>query len=214
MKHHVDWGTVVIEDVVTEHVLVMADSNSTEPDSAKPQKVYMVQDTLEPGSIGKLMTVGVTLNRGTISPTSVFQVPYVLDLLDVGRPIMDLHEHDDETLMVTGVLAESSNTGTIFIGQTMSDDRRYSMMHALGFDQGTDVGLSDGSASLLRDADRWQRRDRYVAMFDQAYMIVAMQGISALATVANGKVRISSCIVKSWANTNGTVEVLDVSQPV
>ena len=112
-KHHADWGAVVIEDVATGHVLVMADSNSTEPDNAKPQKVHAVQDVFEPGSMGKLVTVGVALNQGTISPTSVFQVPYALDLPDAGGPITDFHEHDGETLTATGVLAESSNTGTI-----------------------------------------------------------------------------------------------------
>ena len=153
----------------------MADSNSTEPDNAKPQKVHAVQDTFEPGSVGKLVTVGVALNQGTISPTSVFQVPYALDLPDAGGPITDFHEHDGETLTATGVLAESSNTGTVLIGQTVSDDQRYSMMRAFGFGQETGIELPGESAGLLRNADQWQGRDRYVTMFGQAYAITAMQ---------------------------------------
>ena len=213
-KHHADWGAVVIEDVATGHVLVMADSNSTEPDNAKPQKVHAVQDVFEPGSMGKLVTVGVALNQGTISPTSVFQVPYALDLPDAGGPITDLHEHDGETLTATGVLAESSNTGTVLIGQTVSDDQRYSMMRDFGFGQETGIELPGESAGLLRNADQWQGRDRYVTMFGQAYAITAMQEASALATIANGGVRISPHIVKSWTNADGTVEVPDTSQPV
>ena len=50
-KHQADWGTVVIEDVATGHILVIADSNSKEPDKAHPQKVHSVQDTCEPGSV-------------------------------------------------------------------------------------------------------------------------------------------------------------------
>ena len=213
-KHRADWGAVVIEDVATGHVLVMADSNSTEPDNAKPQKVHAVQDVFEPGSMGKLVTVGVALNQGTISPASVFQVPYALDLPDAGGPITDLHEHDGETLTATGVLAESSNTGTVLIGQTVSDDQRYSMMRAFGFGQETGIELPGESAGLLRNADQWQGRDRYVTMFGQAYAITAMQEASALATIANGGVRISPHIVKSWTNADGTVEVPDTSQPV
>ena len=213
-KHHADWGAVVIEDVATGHVLVMADSNSTEPDNAKPQKVHAVQDTFEPGSVGKLVTVGAALNQGTISPTSVFQVPYALDLADAGGPITDFHEHDGETLTATGVLAESSNTGTVLIGQTVSDDQRYSMMRAFGFGQETGIELPGESAGLLRNADQWQGRDRYVTMFGQAYAITAMQEASAIATIANGGVRISPHIVKSWTNADGTVEVPDTSQPV
>ena len=213
-KHQADWGAVVIEDVATGHVLVMADSNSTEPDNAKPQKVHAVQDTFEPGSVGKLVTVGAALNQGTITPTSVFQVPYALDLPDAGGPITDFHEHGGETLTATGVLAESSNTGTVLIGQTMNDDQRYSMMRAFGFGQETGIELPGESAGLLRSADQWQGRDRYVTMFGQAYAITAMQEASALAAIANGGVHISPHIVKSWTNADGTVEVPDSSQPV
>ena len=164
--------------------------------------------------MGKLVTVGAALNQGTITPTSVFQVPYSLDLPDAGGPITDFHEHGGETLTATGVLAESSNTGTVLIGQTMSDDQRYAMMRALGFGEETGVELPGESAGLLRSADQWQGRDRYVTMFGQAYAITAMQEASALATIANGGVRIAPHIVKSWTNADGTVEVPQASQPV
>ena len=213
-KHQADGGTVVIEDVATGHILVIADSNSKEPDNANPQKVHAVQDTFEPGSVGKLITIGAALNQGTITPTSVFQVPYSLNLPDAGGPITDFHEHDGEALTATGVLAESSNTGTVLIGQTMTDDQRYSMMRAFGFGQETGIELPGESAGLLRSSDDWQGRDRYVTMFGQAYAITAVQEASALATIANGGVRISPHIVKSWTNTDGTVEVPQGTQPV
>ena len=213
-KHQADWGTGVIEDVATGHILVIADSNSKEPDNANPQKVHAVQDTFEPGSVGKLITIGAALNQGTITPTSVFQVPYSLNLPDAGGPITDFHEHDGEALTATGVLAESSNTGTVLIGQTMTDDQRYSMMRAFGFGQETGIELPGESAGLLRSSDDWQGRDRYVTMFGQAYAITAVQEASALATIANGGVRISPHIVKSWTNTDGTVEVPQGTQPV
>ena len=213
-KHQADWGTVVIEDVATGHILVIADSNSKEPDNAHPQKVHAVQDTFEPGSVGKLITVGAALNQGTITPTSVFQVPYSLNLPDAGGPITDFHEHGGEKLTATGVLAESSNTGTVLIGQTMTDDQRYSMMRAFGFGQETGIELPGESAGLLRSSDEWQGRDRYVTMFGQAYAITAVQEASALATIANGGVRIMPHIVKSWTNADGTVEVPEGTQPV
>ncbi len=147
-KHQADWGTVVIEDVATGHILVIADSNSKEPDNANPQKVHAVQDTFE------------------------------------------------------------------LIGQTMTDDQRYSMMRAFGFGQETGIELPGESAGLLRSSDDWQGRDRYVTMFGQAYAITAVQEASALATIANGGVRISPHIVKSWTNTDGTVEVPQGTQPV
>ena len=141
-------------------------------------------------------------------------MPYSLNLPDAGGPITDFHEHDGEALTATGILAESSNTGTVLIGQTMADDQRYSMMRAFGFGQETGIELPGESAGLLRSSDQWQGRDRYVTMFGQAYAITAIQEASALATIANGGVRISPHIVKSWTNADGTVEVPEATQPV
>ena len=45
------------------------------------------------------------------------------------------------------MLAESSNTGTVLIGQTMTDDQRYSMMRAFGFGQETGIELPGESAA-------------------------------------------------------------------
>ena len=56
--------------------------------------------------------------------------------------------------------------------------------------------------------------DRYLTMLGQAYAITAIQEASALATIANGGVRISPHIVKSWTNADGTVEVPEGTQPV
>ena len=72
------------------------------------------------------------------------------------------------------------------------------MMRGFGFGQETGIELPGESSGLLRSADQWQGRDRYVTMFGQAYAITAMQEASAIATIANGGVRIAPHIVKSW----------------
>lgn len=51
-------------------------------------------------------------------------------------------------------------------------------------------------------------------MLGRVYAITAMQETSALATIANGGVCISSHAVKSWTDVNGMVEVPDASQLV
>ncbi len=214
VEHHkAEWGTVVVEDVTTGEILVMADSESTIPDNANPQPVASVQYTVEPGSVGKVVTFAAALDAGTITPTSVFNVPYSLDLLDAGGPITDFHEHDGETLTATGILAESSNTGTVLVGQTLSNEQRYDMMKAVGFGDLTGVELAGETTGILRPPSEWAGRDQYVSMFGQSYSVSPLQETSFMSTIANGGVRIPPRLVKSWTNADGTVETPEEPKP-
>ena len=211
-RHQAEWGTVVIEDISTGQILVMADSDSTPPDNAKPQPVAGVQYAFEPGSVGKLATIAAGLDFGTITPTSVFDVPYSLDYADAGGPITDYHQHGTEALTATGILAESSNTGTVLIGETLSDAQRRDMMERMGFGAGTGIELAGESPGLV--GEQWQGRDHYVTMFGQAYMVTALQEVSMLAAIGNGGTRLSPHLVKSWTNADGTVEAPEADEPV
>lgn len=214
-EHEADWGAVVITDPSTGHILVMADSDSVEPDNAAPQTARAVQYAFEPGSVGKVITMATALEKGTVTPTTVFTVPYALtDLPDQGEPITDFHEHETEQLTATGILAESSNTGSVLVGQTVTDQDRYEMMQALGLGQSTGVELAGESAGVLQTPDKWAGRDRYVSMFGQSYMMTALQEATLMATIANGGVRVPPRLVTSWTLPDGTVGTPDPVTPV
>ncbi|MDC4233077.1 penicillin-binding protein 2 [Actinomyces sp. B33] len=214
VRHEAEWGAVVIEDISTGKILVMADSGSTEPDNAKPQPVAAVQYAFEPGSVGKVLTIASALDHGAITPTTPFTVPDTLDLPDAGGPITDFHPHEVETLTATGILAESSNTGTVLIGQKLSDEQRHETFTAFGLGQGTGIELAGESPGLVPPWQDWVGRDRYVNMFGQAYMMTALQEASVMATIGNGGVRLPPRIVKSWTNPDGTVEAPAPAEPV
>lgn len=213
-RHEAEWGAVVITDVSTGKVLVMADSNSTAPDNGKPQTVAAVQYAFEPGSVGKTITMATALEKGTITPTTTFKVPYSLTLEDSGGPITDFHEHATEELTTTGILAESSNVGTVLVGETVSDQDRYDMMKAFGLGQTTGISLAGESAGLVRDPSQWAGRDRYTSMFGQSYMMTALQEATLMATLGNGGVRVPPRIVESWTLADGTVHTPDAVEPV
>ncbi|QPK82192.1 penicillin-binding protein 2 [Schaalia sp. ZJ405] len=213
-QHNADWGAVVIQDVSTGQVLVMADSNLTEPNRSKVQPVSAVQYAFEPGSVGKVLTFATALDAGVISPTSVFTVPYSIEPPDAGGPIVDFHDHPTEPLTATGILAASFNTGTVFVGEKLSSQQRYDMMRKFGLGEKTGIELPGESSGLLPPASQWVGRDRYVNMFGQAYMISALQQSSIMATLGNGGVRTPPRIVKSWTNADGTVETPEAPEPV
>ncbi len=213
--HQADWGAVVITEPSTGHILVMADSGSVQPDNAAPQTARAVQYAFEPGSVGKVITMATALEKGTVTPTTVFTVPYALtDLPDQGEPITDFHDHDTEQLTATGILAESSNTGSVLVGQTVDDQDRYDMMRALGLGEPTGVELAGETAGVLTTPDHWVGRDRYVGMFGQSYMMSALQEATLMATIGNGGVRMPPRLVTGWTLPDGTVGAPDPVTPV
>lgn len=213
-RHRADWGTVVITEVSTGRVLVMADSGSREPDPGEVQPVAAVQYAFEPGSVGKVLTLATALEKKKITPTTPFTVPYSLERADAGGPITDFHEHETKVMTATGILAESSNTGTVLIGETLTDAERRELMSAFGLGQPTGIELPGEAQGTLGASDGWKGRDRYVSMFGQAYSMSALQEAGLMATIGNRGVRLDPRIIDSWTLPDGTVHKAPPVTPV
>lgn len=213
-RHQATWGSIVILEVSTGRVLVMADSGSTPPNNAKPQTVAAVQYAYEPGSVGKVLTIATALEKGKVTPTSTFTVPDRVEPADAGGPITDFHEHPTTVMTTTGILTESSNVGTVAVGETVTDADRYELMKKFGLGELTGIELAGESPGLLRPASEWEGRDRYTTMFGQSYSVNVLQEASLMATIANGGVRIPPRLVDSFIKADSTVEEPERPKPV
>lgn len=207
-----DWGAAVILEISTSRVLVLADSGEESPEEG-PQTSRAVQMVFEPGSVGKLLTFATALEKGTIAPETVLTVPDTYTTED-GEVITDLHEHVTYQRTATGVLVESSNTGTVIIGLELSDEERYETMRALGLGQTTGIELPGESAGLLYKPENWEGRARYITMFGQGYAITALQEAALVATIGNGGVYVAPRVVDGWTNADGTYEEAEDPTPV
>lgn len=213
-QHEADWGAVVVTEVSTGKVLVLADSGSVAPDPAVVQPVTAVQYAFEPGSVGKVLTLAAALEEGTVTPTTGFQVPDTIAPEDAGGPISDISPHEVLPLTVNGILTQSSNVGTMLVGETVSDQVRYDLMTAFGLGSPTGIELPGETGGTLRSPEEWMGRDRYVIMFGQAYTMNALQEATLMATIGNGGVRINPRIVDSWTLADGTVHTPESPEPV
>ena len=212
-KHTADWGVVVISDVSTGRILVLADSGSTTPNPSKPQSVMGVQAPYEPGSVGKLLTVASALEKGTTTPTTAYSVPYSISPADAGGPISDYHEHGTEMMTTTGILTQSSNVGTIEVGEQVGDRDRYDFMTKMGLNQLTGIELAGESQGIMRDFDAIRGRDRYTMMFGQSYAITAIQQNQFIQAIGNRGVMIAPRIIDSTTDSKGRTEKTVSPQP-
>jgi cell division protein FtsI (penicillin-binding protein 3) len=199
-------GTVIVMDPKTGEIVAHATAPTFNPNNTKNVELSLmrnpsVQDVYEPGSTGKVMTMAAALEEKTVSPTTVFTVPYMLRR--GGSNFHDHEKHPIQHLTTSGILAVSSNTGTIQVGETLSHDTLYNYLRKFGIGSKTGSGLPGESAGLLRPVSDWSGTTAPTVAFGQGYSLTAMQATSVFATIANNGVRVSPTVIAGTSDASG-----------
>lgn len=210
-------AVVVVQDVLTGEIYALVDSGSVDPNHpgdtpAANRGSRAVSDVFEPGSTAKVITIGAALEEGVATPESRFVAPYQYTTAN-NQTFRDSHVHPDLKLTLAGILVESSNTGTIQVGQQMDDATRYEYMRAFGFGETTGVGLPGESAGILHPWEKWDGRTKYATMYGQGVASTALQTAQVYQTIANGGVKLQPTIVKALVGQDGAVTVPERKQP-
>lgn len=200
-------ATVVVQDAKTGEIYALVDSHSVDPNDPGATDVRdrgsrAVSTVFEPGSTGKVITLAAAIEEGLVTPRSEFKVPYRYTT-ENDQTFKDSHEHGTLKLTVAGVLAESSNTGTVKIGQLLTTKQRYEYLTAFGLGSKTNVGLPGESNGILTPYEKWDGRQKYAVLFGQALAVTALQSSQVFQTIANGGVQVQPSIVKGFIDADG-----------
>lgn len=200
------YGIVLVEDNRTGEMLAIADSGAVDPNdrsnAAVAQGSRAVQDVFEPGSTGKVITMAAALETGVWNPESQFTVPYAFTTPN-GQTFHDSHYHPGLQLTLAGILAQSSNSGTVQVAEKIPPQVQYDYMKKFGLGQLTGLGLPGESRGILHPADTWDGRTRYTVAFGQGVAVNAMQATDVFSTVANGGVSVPPTLVKGTQEPGG-----------
>ncbi|WP_184616388.1 peptidoglycan D,D-transpeptidase FtsI family protein [Sphaerisporangium krabiense] len=191
-------GSVIVMDVRTGQVVAMA--NAPEVDLNKWESVSpadwgnrAVSEVFEPGSTNKVITAAAALETGAVRPETVFEVKDKYQCAD--RVLSDAHPHPPERLTFTGIMAESSNVGTLMAAERVGDETLYNMLRGFGFGAKSGAGFYGEEVGLLPKADTWSGSQRCTIAFGQGVSVTALQMASVYQTIANDGVRITPQIV-------------------
>jgi cell division protein FtsI (penicillin-binding protein 3) len=199
-------GTVIVMDPKTGHILARATAPTFDPnDTTKVSLVAMrnpsVLDVYEPGSTGKVMTIAASMEEKKITPETVLSVP---DKLKRSVKVFRDHEpHPTQRLTTAGILAVSSNTGSIKIGEMISNDKLYDYLTKFGIGTKTGSGLPGESRGILPKVADWSGTTAPTVAFGQGYSVTAMQATSVFATIANDGVRVSPTVIAGTSDSSG-----------
>ncbi|MFG2288921.1 penicillin-binding transpeptidase domain-containing protein [Streptomyces sp. NPDC048595] len=211
-KSGADRGYVVVQDTRTGEILALANSPAFDPNDvsrADPEALgnAALSDAFEPGSTSKLMSMAAVLEEGVATPSTRVTVPNRLHRGD--RLFADDVDHKTWHLTLNGVLAKSSNIGTILatgqLGRTQPEANRvlYSYLRKFGIGRPTGLGFPGETAGILAKPQDWNTSQQYTIPFGQGLSLNALQAASVYSTIANGGERIAPTLVRGGTGPDG-----------
>lgn len=209
-RYDAQWAGIAVMEIGTGNIVALADTGAVDPNDpgATPtndRNARSVTAPYEPGSTGKLLTIAAAMNEGLITPESTFRVEAQHNF--DGQIINEHAWHEPLDMTTTGILAISSNVGTVEIGNLLDDEVRLQYMRDFGFGSQSGIGLPGESAGILGNPDTWDPRTRLVTMFGQGYAITLVQNVAMVATIGNDGLYVAPRLVASIDRPDGTIDI-------
>ncbi|MDK1475590.1 penicillin-binding protein 2 [Streptomyces sp. 549] len=211
-KSKADNGYVVVQDTRTGEILALANAPGYDPNDltgvgAGSLGNPALQDAYEPGSTAKLVTMAAVLDQGVATPDTKVTVPNRLPR--AGRAFADDHDHPTYHLTLTGVLAKSSNIGTMLaaerLGKTQGHSNRvlHRYLTDFGIGRPTGLGFPGETRGILAQPGDWNSAQQHTIPFGQGFSVNAVQAASVYSTIAGGGERVTPTLVRGTTGPDG-----------
>jgi cell division protein FtsI (penicillin-binding protein 3) len=208
-------GVAIVLDSRTGEVLALADDPTFDADDpaasdVSDRRARSLNLAYEPGSVEKVLTLSALIDEGKVSARTKLLVPGELHRED--RVIHDYWPHGLIKLTLAGVLAKSSNIGTVLAADRFGPGDLRAYLAKFGLGQPTNVGLGAESRGVLPDPSIWNAQIEDRIAFGQSLSVNAMQMAAAVNTIANDGVRVDPTLVQGEARRDDGMEIgTDVS---
>jgi cell division protein FtsI (penicillin-binding protein 3) len=201
-------GSVIVSDPRTGEILALAVAPSFDPNKSGKADAddlgnRALSEVYEPGSTSKVMTLAAALEEGTLTPTTHVVVPPMLR-----RGVNEFHdssEHGTLHLTATGVLAQSSNLGTMLAAESIGREKLVDYLEKFGIGQPSGLGVQGESRGVLPPLDTWSPETFATVSFGQGLSVNAVQATQVFSTIANDGVRVEPSLIRSQTRSDGTV---------
>jgi cell division protein FtsI (penicillin-binding protein 3) len=160
-----------------------------------------LQNVYEPGSVNKVITAAAALEEGVSTPDQLWTVPYSIQVAD---HLFKEHDwHPTEEWSLTRIMRESSNVGTIKLGQALGPETLYRYLSAFGLGQATGLGFPFESKGLLPPPDRWYGAAKGSIPLGHGVSVTAVQMLGAYNAIANRGVLVAPRLLAATIGPDG-----------
>lgn len=209
-------GVAVVMDVETQEIVALAATPGFDPadpteTEAADRGSAAVEDAYEPGSVFKPITMSAVVDQGLADHTTVFSVPD--SIRRSGETIHDYYGHGEDQMTLAGIVAKSSNVGTVLAAETLEKDVYHDYLQRFGFGAAPDLGMPGETGGRLPSGDDFTDLTRDNIAFGQGISVSAVQMASAYATIANGGVRVDPRLIAATVGPDGRETPVEPSAP-
>ncbi|MFG1608172.1 penicillin-binding transpeptidase domain-containing protein [Actinoplanes sp. NPDC049265] len=193
-------GAVVI-DAHTGEVMAQASYpayNAAKPFDAKATDREDVVSSViaDPGSTHKALVFGAALQEGLITPDSVQVIGPSLTI--GGKPFADTHPQPKGTKMtMSGLLAYSSNVGTILVARKLGPQKLYEYQQRFGLGKATGEGMPGEAEGRLLAPDEWSGSAAGSIPVGHSVDATVLQMAAAYVAIANNGTYIQPHLIKA-----------------
>jgi len=173
-------GIAIVSNPKTGEILAMAtmdrpDGKGTPVASSNNRALTAA---FEPGSASKVITMAAALEENTVQADTTMVVPDHLKVAD--GTFTDHDPHPTETMSLTDILANSSNIGTIMLGQKLGAERIDEYQRKFGYGSTTALNFPNESQGLMLPLKNWSGTSIGTIPIGQGVAVTALQMLEAL----------------------------------
>ena len=203
-------GTVIVENPHTGEILALANRPTFNPNLHKqitPGALTnrAVSYIYEPGSAFKMVTISAALEEKVTHPDEIFDCQMGAIVYN-GMRIRDTKPHG--LLPVWGVLAKSSNVGTIKIALRLGEERYYKYIRAFGLGQQTGIELPGETRGITKPPSHWSKVSIAAISIGQEIGVSPVQLAALTSTFANDGVYVAPRIVAGSMQPQGAPQTV------
>jgi cell division protein FtsI (penicillin-binding protein 3) len=209
-KKNATVGGAVVLDIRTGEVLAQASYpsyNAAKPDAVDAAKRIDMPSAVvtDPGSSHKAFIFGAALQEGVITPDELIEISPAIKKGDT--PFEDTHPEEKGTRMtLPGLLAHSSNVGTILIADRLGKEKVYEYQQKFGLGKATGEGApAEVDGALLAPQD-WSGSSYGSVPIGHSVSATLIQMAAGYGAIANDGVYIQPHLIKATiSGEDGTV---------
>jgi cell division protein FtsI (penicillin-binding protein 3) len=209
-------GIAIVMDSATGEIYAMSTLRLNEDGtySADSGNIAAVEAN-EPGSVAKVFSIAAAINEGKVDATSPFTVPPVF-VANKGTEwenvLRDAYPHEIEEMSVRKIFVDSSNVGTLMVGQTIGPDKLHDYLQSFGFGAKSAVDFPGETKGILQSADKWVGSQKFTTSYGYGYSTTALQLIAGVNVVANNGNYVAPRLVTATVTKDGLNEPIAATE--
>ena len=200
-----DSATAVVIEPETGAIIALAqrpthNPNNTRKLDTRAMKNRAVTDAFEPGSVFKPFVVAAAVEENLVS--SATPIDCENGRFRIGRTTIK-DDHPEKIISVSEVIKYSSNIGTAKLAFGLEAKDTLDYLQAFGFTERTGISLRGEARGFMRSAKTIKPIELATTSYGHGVTATAVQLASAMATLANGGVRMDPYMVAEIQDSTG-----------